>query len=600
MCNEIKNKLVEYVYDELDGAERAAVEEHLKACAECRAELDRLRKAHGLLSTLKPVAASEGLGGKITARLPMKELARKPNTILRMFVTVAAAAVVLYVVIAVFSSRSLDVPVIPKAHAEGGEPQVEKVSFIVTVYNDNLGMIKDKSRITNLKEGVNSIRFWGLASGIKPDSVSFKSLTSPRGTQILEQNFEYDFASATAILDKYVDRELTVVTEDGSEHKGRLNCFDSFMMDARLDYATASGQIARRESYERLSRGLEDEDLFDPTGTARMVKYLLRSGNVTLALDDGRLDIIPVRLIKQIKLGQMPPDMVTRPTLAWELDVKRPGEHEVEVGYLTEGMSWDADYVAVVSQDDTAMDFKGWVTIRNTSGATYTDAALKLIAGDVNVIKPLRRQVEYMKRGMVAGAPGKPKEMKDGVGFVEKSFFEYHMYTLQGTTTLKDNEIKQITLFPELKRVPVKKIYVYNGSRFGNKVRTLLEFENIKENNMGIPLPKGKIDHTPAGKKEFVRIFLGNAFDIAGEWKQTGEAKLGPNSREKSFEIRLRNHKETDVDVVVQESHLQGSWTMVKNSHDYEKKNASTVEFKVTVPKGGKETVVSYTVRFDE
>jgi hypothetical protein len=201
-----------------------------------------------------------------------------------------------------------------------------------------------------------------------------------------------------------------------------------------------------------------------------------------------------------------------------------------------------------------------------------------------------------------------------GVGeaqFEEKAFFEYHLYTLTRPATVKDRQVKQLTLFPEAD-VSVDKIYTYNGSRDATKVRVNLEFDNSKNNGLGIPLPKGKlrvykqdqdeslefvgedlIDHTP--KDEKVRVFLGNAFDVVGEKKQTGSRKITDRSREEMYEIKLRNHKDQAVEVVAVES-LRGDWRIIETTHEYRKKDARTVEFPLLVP-ADEETVLRYTVR---
>lgn len=579
-CNEIKNLMVECLYGELGPNQKSEIDAHLAACPSCREEFARLSGARKALDKLQPAQAAPGLKEKVLGNISGES--QLPNRWLRYAAGLSVAAAILVVM---FITLFQTVPTIPVPSASGEEqPVVKKGGFCVTVYNDNLAMIRDSSTIQKLRVGVNTVRFDGVTRGIKPDSVSFRSITAP-STQVLEQNYEYDLASASKILDKYIDRQISVITDDSKTHTGILTAFEGDL--AGMAYSPANYSI----------RGSGD-------------------GAVTISDKTGTLEIIPINLVNTIKLGQLPANMVVRPTLVWELKSDSSGEQNVEVGYLSEGMSWDADYVVIVSPDDKKIDFKGWVNIKNNSGAIFPNASLKLIAGDVNIIKPEKRRYrEEAKDEMALEEKSKETAGKE-VGFVEKSFFEYHMYTLQGKTTLKDNEVKQITLFPELKQVPVKKIYLYNGKTFGKKVRNILEFENIKENNMGVPLPKGrikvfkadidgqleslgedKIDHTPAGKKEMVRIALGSAFDIVGEWREMNNKSIDDNTVETIYEIKVRNHTENDVDVVVQEDHLYGSWEMVQKSAEFEKKNANTVEFTVKVPKDGGETTVTYTAR---
>jgi hypothetical protein len=289
----------------------------------------------------------------------------------------------------------------------------------------------------------------------------------------------------------------------------------------------------------------------------------------------------------------------------WETYSQAGGEQLCQVTYMTNGINWKADYVMVVAENDAQVDLTGWVTLDNQSGATYKDAKLKLIAGDVN-----RVQEEALPKmgalAMVADAAA-PEQ-----GFEEKSFFEYHLYTLGRPTTIRQAQTKQVSLLAA-SGVPAKKVFVYNGSRMGKKVEVRMEFENSKENNMGMPLPKGKvrafkadsdgslefvgedsIDHTP--KDEEIRILLGNAFDLVGERSQVDFKELTfKRVTEQTWEIKLRNHKEEPVTIKVVEP-VWGEWDVTQASHDHRKKDASTLEFDVEVPADG-EAVVTYTVR---
>ena len=251
------------------------------------------------------------------------------------------------------------------------------------------------------------------------------------------------------------------------------------------------------------------------------------------------------------------------------------------------------------------LELGGWVSIDNRSGATYRDARLKLVAGDVHRIAPQPVPVEYRRTLEAAMGVGAPQ-------FEEKAFFEYHLYTLIRPATVRDRQIKQLALFPNAD-VAVKKILTYDGNRDGTKVKVNLEFDNKKKNGLGIPLPEGKlrvykmdqdeslefngedlIDHT--AKDEKVRVFLGNAFDVVGERRQTELKKITDRSREESYEIKLRNHKENAIEVLAVE-HLWGDWKITQSTHEYRKKDARTVEFPLPVPKDG-ETILTYTVRF--
>jgi hypothetical protein len=247
------------------------------------------------------------------------------------------------------------------------------------------------------------------------------------------------------------------------------------------------------------------------------------------------------------------------------------------------------------------------VSVDNRSGATYVDAKVKLIAGEVHRVREERIPPRMAKGYAVEAAAGAPQ-------FEEKAFFEYHLYTLLRPATIKDNEIKQVSLFPST-GVKVDKIYTYDGARYEDKVRVELEFKNSEAAGLGMPLPQGKIrvykedvdkalefvgedkiDHTP--KDEKVRVFLGNAFDIKGERQKMDFKKITDDVTDETYQIKLRNHKEEAVEVVVVE-HLWSytQWEIREASHPYEKKDATTIEFKIGLDKD-QEVILNYTVRY--
>ena len=443
----------------------------------------------------------------------------------------------------------------------------------LTVYNNNFAVVKDV-REMNLDPRQHIYQFTDVAKLIDPTSVHFKSLTDPTGTSVLEQNYEFDLISADKMLAKYIDQSISVHTEDGSIFTGDLLSFDHRQLVMK-----------------------------DESGGLKMIQ---RADNV-----------------RNISFGTMPEGLLTRPTLVWQLATQRPGKHMTQVTYQTAGMQWQADYNVVVNADDTLLDLGGWVTLTNRSGATYTDAKIKLIAGDV-------RKVQTPKALPTRGAVMMEAEALDagGGGFQQKSFFEYHLYTLGRTTTLKDNQIKQIELLTAAK-VPVLKRYVFEpGGRYWHrrhgdkeeyKVNVFLELNNDEASNMGMPLPKGKvrvykrdaadtggddslefigedlIDHTP--KDESLRLYIGDAFDLVGE-KSIKEQQQGRRWRDQTIEIKLRNHKESDAVIRVREHMGYGNWTIRDTTHEFEKHDAKTIEFDIPVKAGG-EAVLTYKVHYE-
>ncbi|MBD3287808.1 DUF4139 domain-containing protein, partial [candidate division KSB1 bacterium] len=347
----------------------------------------------------------------------------------------------------------------------------------ITVYNNRMALVKDV-REMDLDKGKIEVNFRDVASTIDPTSVHFKSLTSPEDVSILEQNYEFDLVSQDKVLEKYIDQNITVFTKQDGPFTGKL-----------------------------LSH---------------------RGGSILLQMDAGNLKSVLSSAVINIDFPSLPEGLITRPTLVWHLNNDgRDGTHKAEVSYLAQNIDWHAEYVAVSKKEDTELELNSWVSIENQSGTDYENAKLKVVAGDVNLAQ--RPQRDRVRKGAVMMA-----ESAQAPQFEEKAFFEYHLYTLQRRTTIKNNQIKQISLFPTA-TTKIDKIYLYNGARYGEDVRVNLEFKNSKETGLGIPLPMGKvrvykedeadealefvgedfIDHTP--KDEKVRLYVGNAFDIKGE-----------------------------------------------------------------------------------
>ncbi len=460
----------------------------------------------------------------------------------------------------------------------GVQADTARKSVQLTVYNRNFALVKDV-RAIKFTKGIFSCELEDVAAKIDPTSVLFKSLTAPNSVVILEQNYQYDLIAPENILNKSVGQRITFT---------RFN--------ERGEPVTDSGI------------------LLNPP----------KNGGITIRTDAGTIVLNPSG---QISLERMPEGLHPRPTLSWLLECDRDGEQEAEISYITEGVNWRADYVALVNQDDSALDLSGWVTLTNESGATYENAKLTLIAGDVRRVEE-REELMYDRGAYLMAAEAKP-----GSQFEEKPFFEYHIYTMARPTTIRDQETKQLALL-NASNVSVKKEMIYDGrgnwwrawwfpGRSGDpgrgydtsdyhKVNIVLEFKNSKENHMGMPLPKGKvrvyklddtgsqqfigedlIDHT--AKDEKVRLYIGDAFDVVGEHKRTSYEKIAARTVEESFEVKIRNHKDTAVEVKVLE-HVWDDWKVVKSSHEFIKKDAHTIEFPVTVPKDG-EVTVTYTIR---
>jgi hypothetical protein len=439
-------------------------------------------------------------------------------------------------------------------------------------------------REIELNPGRNQVRFADVAGMIDPTTVSFQSLSDPNGTRVVEQNFQFDLVSTEKLLQKFIDRPVTVEQARGD----KVESFAGTLL------STAGGLVLRQAD-----------------GSVRTVTY--NSG---------------------VTLPSLPGGLITRPTLVWDVAAQKAGKQVVRVAYQTTGITWWADYNLTYAEGADAnsckLDVGAWVSILNQSGASYPDAKLKLIAGDVH------RAPAAPSPRMMAKAARAEALAEEAPGFAEKQFFEYHLYTLGRPSSLPDNSTKQIELFPAVAGVPCEKTLVYYGQQgffwgyggspytdrnyglTGNKkVDTYLSFKNEQNNGMGIPLPAGRvrvskldpadgslefigedrIDHTP--KNETILLKLGSAFDVVGERRQVDYSI--DTSRKvitEEIEIKLRNRKEEPVRVIVKENLYRWvNWKITASTHAFEKQDARTIHIPVSVP-ADKEVVVRYSVRY--
>lgn len=442
----------------------------------------------------------------------------------------------------------------------------------LTVYNSGSALVQDRRTFT-FETGESVINFTDVASGIDATSVSFKSLTDPSGTIVLEQNYVYDLVDSSALLQKYIDEVIQVTMTDGTLYSGQL---------------------------------------------------LSSSGDIILRLEGGEVVIVRLADARDIRFPTLPEGLITRPTLRWLVSSAQGSEQQVELKYLTYGMNWTADYTFLLARDNSALDVNGWVTLTNNSGAGYRDAQLKLVAGDVNRL-PQPMATPTMMFDAMAAAPQEERRVE------QREIFEYQLYEITRPVTIGSNEIKQIE-FVTAAGVPATTFYVYDGSmpfygysypmadQYGDTgittVGTYLEFTTGEEDGLGADLPAGRvrvyqqdvdgsalligensIDHTPMG--EDIQLYLGNAFDLVGERKQTEFRRISDKVVQESFEIRLRNRKDdTPVTIRVPERLYRWSnWEILNASADYTRRDSATIEFRVEVPAGG-ETVLTYTVQY--
>ena len=444
-----------------------------------------------------------------------------------------------------------------------------QVDLAVTVYNSNIALVRDVRQVA-LPAGAFDLRFLDIAASVNPATVHFRSLSEPAKLAILEQNYQFDLLDPQRLLKKYVGRNVTLVR--------------------------------RRQ---------ENGTIGEETVTARLLAFndapVWRIGD----------EIVTGFMPDQYRFPEIPENLHERPTLIWKLENGGTRDHRIETSYLAGSMTWNADYVLTVARDDQHADLDGWVTVSNTSGATYRNATLQLVAGD------LHRVAEGMADAQLEMAKAAREMAASPAAFTREAFSEYHLYSLGRRTTLVENETKQISLLGG-KDVPVKKLFVVNGQQFyyrnrqhpgsplKDQVAVFYKLRNDEASALGMPMPAGivrvyqadskggvqfagedRIDHTP--KDEDLLLRIGTAFDVVCERKQTDYQKIADDVYAMAFQITLRNHKETGITVQVNEP-IAGDWRMLSSTHPATKTDAWAAQFTVPVA-ANSEAVLTYRVR---
>lgn len=452
----------------------------------------------------------------------------------------------------------------------------------LTIYNQNFAVVREKVPL-ELKPGENRVTFVGVTAQLEPDSVVLRDPAGRVPVRILEQSYRADVMSQSLLLQFNEGREIDFVVRD-------------------------------KDAKEYLIRGKVIRSGHNPTGE-RMTPIIEVDGKLRFSLPGEPL------------FPALAGDGILKPTLTWQIGTNQAAKFEAELGYITGGMSWQAAYNLVAPEKGDLLDIVGWVTVNNQSGKTFDQASLKLMAGDVAKIAPKQPRMER-GREMMAMA-------MDSAAVTEKAFDEFHLYTLPRAVTLRDRETKQVE-FMRAANVKAPVIYVYDGAAmFGifhggmmrdpgygtqsnKKVWVMREFRNSEANNLGLPLPKGRmrfyrrddadarieftgeteLDHT--AKNELIRVKTGDAFDVVGERIRTDfQGSNRQDYAEEAFEIRVRNRKSELITVrVVERLYRWTNWTIVQQSDEFTKKDAQTIEFQIPV-KPDEERIVRYRVRYD-
>jgi hypothetical protein len=462
----------------------------------------------------------------------------------------------------------------------------------ITVYNENFAVVRDSVPL-NLSSGISAVSYSGVSAQLEPESVI---LRDPRGQvelSVVEQSYRADPVDQMRLLQMFEGQTIRFLkVVDGAE-----------VIEAGTIIRAPSQVVTQNQYGNRQSKRLEPIIEID--------------GELQTQLPG--VPLFP-------SLGD---DSVLQPTLSWKLFADQAAEFDAQLSYLTYGLSWKSDYNLVLPEQGDSVTLTGWVSIENRSGKRFDQAQIKLIAGDVNKVAPqpqLRRAKVYEMAMADRAAPPQVEA---------KKFDEFHLYRLPLPTTLRDQETKQVE-FVRAEAVQTRKRYVYDGANLpGNwrdyggvnhnqgygqnaqpDVAIYREFDNTEDNGLGLALPAGRmrfyrmdddgqleftgensIDHTP--KNETIRVYLGNAFDLVGERTRTHFYKHPSRDLiRETFEIEIRNRSDEPVTVqVVEHLYRWSNWEIRKPSHAFEKSDAQTIEFPVTVKPDGSQTV-RYTVEY--
>ena len=440
----------------------------------------------------------------------------------------------------------------------------DQQSVAVTIYNQDLALVKDTRKV-NLKAGINALALRDVSAQMRPETALLRSINAPGSLSLLEQNFDFDLLTPQKMLEKYVGKTVGIV---------------------KVNPAT----------------GVE---------TTEQATVLAANNGVVLKVGKRIETGLPGRIV----YDDVPENLRDRPTLVTQINNKGAADQTVELSYLTGGLGWKADYVAELSPKEDTIDLSGWVTLTNTSGASYKNAKLQLVAGDVNRVQQNMRPMSKSMRGDVMMAEA-------AAPMAEESLLEYHLYTLDRPTNIMEAQTKQVALLsatgvPARKELVLRGADYYYSGQYGEigtkmKVGVFVEFDNKEASKLGMPLPKGvlrvykkdskgnaqfvgedNIDHTP--KNESVRLKLGEAFDVTADKKQTDFKVLpkpskGHSAYESAFELVLKNAKKEKVTVTVHEP-IGGDWQIISESKPHTKVNSHLAQWKIDIPAEGNTTL---------
>ncbi len=435
----------------------------------------------------------------------------------------------------------------------------------LTIYNQNIAVVRETIPL-KLEQGEISISFDQATAQVRADSVVLRDPAGKVNFTILEQGYRNDPVTEGLLLDHF---------------EGTTIQFEKSLPDGTIK--TVEGKIVR-SGY----------------GGGRKSSPIIES--------DGKMQFaLPGRPVFPA-LGE---DSILRPTLSWKIDSEAAATLDAQLSYLSSGFNWQATYNIIAPEKGETVSLTGWVTLTNTSGTDFKDAQIKLVAGDVNVTRP--EAAAHL--GFSGGMRAKSRNRENKV--TEKSFDDFHIYGLPRKIDLRDQETKQVE-FLRSDAVKARKVYIYEPTQnrfyggwnfnrsnetWPSEVATFWEFDNIRENGLGVPLPAGvmrfyrsdnadgnlefvgenRIPHTP--QKESVRLQTGTSFDLVGE-KLITNFKASSNEKwaRESMKITVKNRSKEEKTIIIREPLWRWSnWKIENPSMKFKKVDSRTIKFSVTL-----------------
>jgi hypothetical protein len=442
--------------------------------------------------------------------------------------------------------------------ASAGAPVIAADRTVsVTIYNDDLALVQDRRDI-DIKGGRQRIEFEDVSAQIRPETASLAAAD----ISIVEQNFDFDLLTPAKLMEKAVGQEVTIV---------RVN--------------PATGAETREQA------------LVLATNRGVVLKIGQR---IEVLRDDG----LPVRVI----FDKVPDNLRAHPTLSVTVIGGRAGTRPATLSYLTPGLGWRADYVALYSESDGKIDVQGWVTLTNSSGVTYDHAHTLLVAGSPTQVDGGARPNRFRApQAAVMQQPGTESGGRERLG-------DYYLYPLAEPTTIANLQTKQVS-FLDVHGVPAEHGYEFHNQWLGTSetpqsARTIYSFSTGAHAGLGDQLPAGilrfymrdkhgdpqfigesRIDHTPMGST--LSLATGDAFDVKVRAVVDKRTRLGNRDWQSDMRYELSNALPRPVTVKLLQEGLWGDSRITAESQKSTRRSADTAEWAVTVPANGKSTLTA-------